>query len=218
MTLDLPGWRMVSTGVMSRSRTIAVGLAVGAMLAMSVAGCAKEISGTPQAGPTTAPATTPGGGGSTAGDRFCATLKPSMVQQAFGVAGAKVVTGKEQSNNGVSAVSCNITAGGTAQPLLINVIAFDYSGVATATVSTVMQNAQQQLALAAHASNVQQLSGIGSSDAAFSCTITSQNGVPGMVVFAAKQLPSGVSANDVTVGGAAQPSQVIAFAKLVDAG
>ncbi len=217
MTLDLPEWRMVSTGVMSGIRTIALGLAVGAMLTMSVAGCAKQISGSPQAGPTTAPATTPGGG-STAGDRFCATLNPSMVQQAFGVPGAKIVTGKEQSANGVIAVSCEITAGSDAQPLVISVIAFDYSGVATATVNTVLQNAQQQLATAAHAANVQPLSGIGASDAAFSCQITAQDGSTGTVVFAAKQLSSGVSANDITVAGQAQPSQVIAFAKLVDAG
>jgi len=203
---------------MSGIRTIALGLAVGAMLTMTVAGCAKAISGSPQAGPTTAPATTPGGGGSTAGDRFCATLTPSMVQQAFGVAGAKIVTGKEQSQNGVTAVSCEITAGSDTQPLVISVIAFDYAGVATATVSTVLQNAQQQLATAAHASNVQPLSGIGASDAAFSCEITAQDGSTGTVIFAAKQLSSGVSANDITVAGQVQPSQVIAFAKLVDAG
>ena len=206
---------------MSRSRTIAVGLAVGAMLAMSVAGCAKEIGGYPEGAPTTAPTTTPGGsggGGSTAGDRFCATLKPSMVQQAFGVPGAKVTTGREQSNNGVTAVSCAITAGSPTQPLVISVIAFDYSGVATATVSTVLQNAQQQLAAAAQVTNLQPLSGIGASDAAFSCDIAAKDGSTGAVVFAAKQLSSGVSANDITVAGQVQQSQVIAFAKLVDAG
>ncbi len=195
---------------------------------MSIAGCAKEIGGTPRAGstpttaaPTTGPTTTPsqsGGGGSTAADRFCATIKPAMVQQAFGVAGAKVATGPEHSNSGVTAVSCDITAGSGTNQVVINVVAFDYSGVATATVNTVLQNAQQQLTTAAHAANVQSLSGIGSADAAFYCTISASDGSTGAVVFAAKQLSSGVAANDVTVVGDVQQSQVIEFAKLVDAG
>jgi hypothetical protein len=205
---------------MSRSRTISVGLAVGTMLAMSVVGCAKEVSGTAQAAstPTTAPSQSGGGGGSTQGDKFCSTLKPDMVQQAFGISGAKTTTGQEQSNNGVTALSCDIAASSGTSPLVINVIAFDYSGVATATVSTVLQNAQQQLAGAAHATNVQSLSGIGGADGAFFCTISAQDGSSGDVVFAAKQLSSGVSANDITVVGQVQQSQVIAYAKLVDAG
>lgn len=212
---------MVSTGLMSRSRMIAVGLAAGTMLAMSLVGCAKEVNGTAQAAstPSTAPSQSGGGGGgSTQGDRFCGTLKPDMVRQAFGISGAKTTTGQEQSNNGVTALSCNIAASSGSSPLVINVIAFDYSGVATATVATVLQNAQQQLASAAHATNVQQLSGIGSADGAFFCTISAQDGSSGDVVFAAKRLSSGVSANDITVVGQVQQSQVIAYAKLVDAG
>jgi hypothetical protein len=210
---------------MSRSRTIAVGLTAGAVLAMSLVGCAKAVSGTPQAAstPTTRPSQSSGSGGSGSGGsgsseaaKFCATITPAMVQRAFGVPGAKVTVGAEQSNNGVTAVSCTVSATGGSSVVGIDVIAFDYSGVSGATVQSVLQNAQQQLTQAGTGTNFQSQTGVGDADGAFSCNVTDQSGQSGFAVFAAKQLQGAVSAAAITAIGQVQMSQVLAFAKLVD--
>lgn len=187
---------------------------------MSLVGCAKAVSGTPQAGSTPAPTTThsapttqPGGsgGGNTQGAQFCAQITPDMVQQAFGVPGAKVTPGQEQNAGGVAAVSCIISAGAIG----IDVIAFDFSGQATVTAQSALQNAQTQLTNTGNASNFQQQSGIGNADAAFSYSI-SQSGQTGFGVYATKAVQGDVEATDISAVGQVQLTQVIAFAKILD--
>ena len=217
---------MVCTGAMSRSRMIATAVTASALLAVSLAGCAKAVTGSPVAAsapsthttaPTTAPTTKPSGSGSTAGDQFCSTLTPDMVQQAFGVAGAHITTGQQQDTNGVLAVSCVISASTDTSVLAISVVAFDYSGQANVTSQSALQNAQTQLTNAGSGTNFQPQTGIGDSDGAFSYQLTGTTGPSGYAVFAAKTKGADTSAADIIAAGSGvQLAQVIAFAKLVD--
>ena len=206
---------------------IAAGLTASALLAVSLVGCAKAVTGTPVAAsaptshstPTTKPSSSggSGGSGSTAGDQFCSTITPDMVQQAFGVGGAHVTTGQQQDTNGVLAVSCEISASSDSSVLAISIVGFDYSGQQNVSSQSALQNAQQQLSNAGSGSNFQTQTGIGDSDGAFSYQIAGSSGTPGYAVFAAKSKNGDTSAADIIAAGdGVQLAQVIAFAKLVD--
>jgi hypothetical protein len=209
---------------MSRSRTVAIGLTTGAVLAISLVGCAKGVSGTPQAGSTPPPTTThstpatqpSSSGGNTQGAQFCAQITPAMVQQAFGTPGATITPGQQQTASGVQSVSCIIAAASSAGQFGVDVIAFDFSGQASVTVQSALQNAQDQLGKAGNSSNFQQQSGIGDSDGAFSYSVTAQDGKTGFAVYAAKAVQGDVEATDIAAIGDVQLSQVIAFAKILD--
>jgi hypothetical protein len=210
---------------MSRSRTIAVALTAGALLAMSLVGCAKAVSGAPEAKVTPLPTTTPkptggsggsGGSGNTQGGQFCSTITPDMVQQAFGVSGATITPGQQQDTNGVAAVSCTIAAQSGTTALGLDVIAFNYTGQANVTSQSALQNAQTQLQSTGNASNFQTQSGIGDSDGAFSYSVSTQSGATGYAVFAAKTLQGSTVATDITAVGQVQLDQVIKFATILD--
>lgn len=205
---------------MSRSRTIAVALTAGALLAMSLAGCAKAVSGSPVAASTPTTTTSPkptggSGGGTTQSGQFCSTITPDMVQQAFGVSGATITPGQEQDTNGVLAVSCTIAAQSGSGALGIDVIGFNYAGQANVTSQSALQNAQTQLQSTGNASNFQPQTGVGNADGAFSYSVSTQNGATGYAVFAAKTLQGSIAATDVTAVGQVQLDQVIKFASLV---
>lgn len=207
---------------MSRSRTIAVALTAGALLAMSLVGCAKAVSGSPEAKVTPLPTTTTpkaptttGGSGNTQGGQFCSTITPDMVQQAFGVSGATITPGQQQDTDGVAAVSCTIAATGGSTALGIDVIAFNYGGQANVTSQSALQNAQTQLQSTGNASNFQPQTGVGDADGAFSYSVSTQGGATGFAVFAAKTIQGSTAGIDVTAVGQVQLDQVIKFAGIV---
>ncbi|HJP74562.1 MAG TPA: hypothetical protein VJ914_09855 [Pseudonocardiaceae bacterium] len=209
---------------MSRSRTIVVALTAGALLAMSLVGCAKAVAGFPEAKVTPLPTTTPkpttgsggsGGSGNTQGGQFCSTITPDMVQQAFGASGATITPGQQQDTDGVAAVSCTIAAQSGSSALGIDVIAFNYGGQANVTSQSALQNAQNQLQSSGHASNFQPQTGVGDADGAFSYSVSTQGGATGFAVFAAKTLQGSTAGIDVTAVGQVQLDQVIKFAGIV---
>lgn len=190
---------------------------------MSLVGCAKAVSGTPLAAshptthstPTTQPSGSGGSGGNTQASQFCSNITASMVQQAFGVSGAHITPGQQQDTNGVSAVSCLISTQGGPGAIGINVIAFNFAGQNGVTPQSVLQNGQDQLSKSGNASNFQTQSKIGSSDGAFSYSVTAQ-GSTGFGVYAAKNLQGNTVAIDITAVGAVQLAQVLSFANVID--
>jgi hypothetical protein len=207
---------------------IAAGLTASTLVALSLTGCAKAVTGSPVAAsaPTTHGSPTQGGSGgsggsggqgSTQGDKFCSTITPGMVQQAFGVAGAHVTTGQQQDTNGVLAVSCVVSASSASGVLAISIVAFDYSGQQGVTSQSALQNAQNQLSSTGAGTNFQAQTGVGDADGAFSYQIAATAGQPGFAVFAAKNRSGDVSAADIIAAGdGVQLSQVLKFAGLVD--
>ncbi|HEX3779926.1 MAG TPA: hypothetical protein VHX38_09670 [Pseudonocardiaceae bacterium] len=213
---------------MSRCRKLAVGLAAGAVLAATLAGCAKSVEGTPEAAASppntgTAPngsgsssSGNSGSGGSGSGGSatdFCQSIDPTWVAQSFGVSSVLVSKGTPQSAGSVQTETCAVNASGG---FTMTVLGLAYPTEAGFTSQSVAQSAQQELTSADNASNLQPLTGIGNADLAFICQV--QGGVAGLVLFADKAAQQIIEATEIVVPGSTSQAQLIAFAKLVDNG
>jgi hypothetical protein len=212
---------MVATRAMSRRGNLAVGIAVGSVLAAGVVGCATSVNGTPRAASTpttnsTSTNNTPptsGSGSGSAASTFCQTIQPAWASQSFGVTGVKITPGPPENTGEVQTVVCDVTADGGFSSTILGQL---YPS-STYTGQSVIQSAQQGLTADEGATNMRTLSGIGDSDIAFYCQTKNKAGGTNDVVFAVKTIPQGVAATELVVVSSVGQDKLIAFAKLVDA-
>ena len=206
---------------MSRPRRLAVGLAVGSVLAVGVLGCAKSVDGTPLAASTPAPSTTTGAApagnvptssSSDAASSFCQSIETSWVSQSFGVTGVTIAPGPPEDTGDVQTVLCNVTA---ARGFTATILGQLYPS-SSYTSQSVIALAQQELNTNEGATNMQTLSGIGDADLAFYCQTKNKIGGTNDVVFAVKAISAGIAASEFVVAQAVGQDKLIAFAKLAD--
>jgi hypothetical protein len=187
-------------------RTFGV-LAVGAVLAGALAGCAKAVNGTALAiaNPTTAPAssggggiipTTPAGGGNVTqqAQQTCSTLPKAAVTSAFGVPDVTVTTDSGTTlQGGIIQIKCVITS---SSGFRANVVVQVYPSTTITTADQYFQIMQRQF------TSVQKLNGINGADVAGIFQDTPQKGSLVDEAFAAKK-DTAANTVDVVLAGVA---------------